>query len=80
MDRLNPRFFNIDYWVLRTIRKYLEDFLARRGARYRGGTALDFGAADSPYRPMFAAALAASNSGGKRGNVWEAMMILPARR
>src|SRR5436190_2873624 len=54
MDRSNPRLFNIDYWPLRSIRKYLEEFLKKSGPQLSGATAVDFGAAKSPYTRLFA--------------------------
>lgn len=54
LNRLSPQLFNIDYWVFRSVLRSLQDFLAKHGERCRGGTAVDFGSWESPYKQLFA--------------------------
>jgi SAM-dependent methyltransferase len=55
-DRNRPHIFHRDYWALRVIREGVTNFVHHYGKEMRGGRALDFGAGDSPYGPVFAEA------------------------
>jgi SAM-dependent methyltransferase len=56
VDRNRPHIFHRDYWALRVIRQGVADFVRDYAGEMRGGQALDFGAGDSPYIPIFAEA------------------------
>jgi SAM-dependent methyltransferase len=51
--RLNPSIFDREFYHLRAIQQSVEGYIAEFGGVLRGGRVLDFGAHDTPYRPLF---------------------------